>query len=354
MSHRSGDDDVARQAATASPDRTGDGAGMTQAILEATPGGIVVVGEDGLVRLCNPAAEALLGRDAGELLGGPFGLPVDTGRVTDVRLTPPGRRERIVEMRVRSTTATGERLHVVALCDVTRRRRAEEELERALERHHVTAAVVAHELRTPLAAIRTFAEVLRDPTIALAPERRAEILDRIVDRTHRLRVLVAKLLTVSRIELEAAGAPRQPVPLLELMRETLADFGDRSGDVRLSCDPGLAVFADRGELYEILVNCLENALAYGGPPVEARAVRHHGLVELTVHDAGPGVPADFVPRLFDRFTRDSTAGRRAEGSGLGLWIVRRLARANGGDVRYEPGAGGGACFRITLPLAPGS
>jgi signal transduction histidine kinase len=101
----------------------------------------------------------------------------------------------------------------------------------------------------------------------------------------------------------------------------------------------------------MLVNCLENAFAYGRPPIEVSAAERGDRVELVIRDSGPGVPEEFVPRLFERFTREPGVERRTEGSGLGLWIVRRLARANGGEVRYEPGERGGACFRLSLRRA---
>jgi signal transduction histidine kinase len=332
------------------PDRAALGAG--QAIISASADGIVAVDAEGRIRVCNPAAEELFGRRANDLLGSPFGFPIVTGGVTEVELMLPDGGELIAEMRVTSTILEGERLHVAALRDVTRRHGIERDLQKALERQHATAAMVAHELRSPLATIGTLTDVLRDPAAVLTPERRAEVIDRIADRTTCLQAMVAKLLTASRIDLDVVPAPLERVPLLELILERLADFGECSGDLRVSCDPRLAAYVNGGELSEILVNCLENAFAYGRPPIEVRAAEEAGWIELTVRDHGPGVPQDFVPRLFDRFTREPGVERRTEGSGLGLWIVRRLARASGGEVRYEPGEGGGACFRVSLRPVP--
>lgn len=322
-----------------------------EAIISATADGIVAVGEDGRIRVCNPAAEELFGRPAAQLMGTEFGYPIVSGDASEVELMLPGKGKRIVEMRVAGTVLDGERLHVAALRDVTRRRRIEQDLEEALERQYTTAALVAHELRNPLAAIRTLTDLLRDDGVLLTDDQRTEIADRIADRTVHLQALVGKLLSASRIDVGAAR-PRQRVPVLELTLERLAEFGPRSAEVRVCCDPRLSAYVNRAELSEMLVNLLENAFAYGRPPIGMRVTEHGGRIEIKVDDAGPGVPPGFVPRLFNRFTRDPGVEGRTEGSGLGLWIVRSLARANGGDVCYEPGDRGGACFRLDLPSAP--
>jgi signal transduction histidine kinase len=111
------------------------------------------------------------------------------------------------------------------------------------------------------------------------------------------------------------------------------------------------VRADPAYLDEIVVNLVENADKYGAPPITVSAHQAGDVVELTVSDHGPGVPEDFVPRLFERYTRADDTPDHPRGSGLGLYLVDKLARACGGSVRYEPNHPHGARFIVTLPAA---
>ncbi|MEU8195368.1 PAS domain-containing sensor histidine kinase [Microbispora amethystogenes] len=319
-----------------------------QMVISASADGIIAVDDRGVIRICNPAAEELMGRPSGELLGTLFGYPVVAGESTEIDLMLPDGQTRVVEMRATTTTVAGERLHIAALREVTLRRQAEQQLEAELERRGSLIAMAAHEVRNPLTGIGQLVDMLRDPREKFTEEEQADILARIADRTARLQSLAKKLLTVAKIDAKVSHADAKPVPVLEMVLERLAEFADRPRDVSVSCDPEVRVLADRGELSEMVVNYLENAFAYGTPPIEIRVAEQSGGVEIKVCDSGPGVPEEFVPRLFKRFSRSPRSARETKGSGLGLWIVRSLAQANGGDAYYEPGEKAGACFCLRL------
>ncbi|EWM19153.1 ATP-binding protein [Kutzneria sp. 744] len=319
-------------------------------IVTASADGILAVDGEGVIRLCNRAAEDLFARPAADLVGSPFGYPIAVG-VSEIDLILPGGRKRVVEMRVTATTLHGKRLHVAALRDVTRRRDIERALQAALERQNIVLAVAAHELHSPLAAISVLAHVLRDNGAGLTQQRRAEITDRIIERIAYLQALVRKLLTASRIDAAGGSPVVEHVPVLEVVIEQLAGIEEKSRDVRVTCPEGLVAAVDRAEFCEMLANYLENAFSYGQPPVQIQGRAKAGWVEVRVIDQGPGVPTSFVPYLFERFRRGPGSERRTDGTGLGLWIVRNLAQANGGDAWYEPGTRRGACFCLRLRQA---
>ncbi|MGP4017731.1 PAS domain-containing sensor histidine kinase [Saccharopolyspora sp. 5N708] len=344
-----------RAAAGAESERTtgaGFRDGANEAMVEASADGIIAVDERGIIRLANPAAEMLFARSTGDLVGSAFGAPTVVNQTSEIDLIRPDGSARVAEMRVTATTWHGEHIYVAALRDVTRRKQAEQDLEVALERQTTVVAVAAHELRTPVAAIKLLVHLLRDRRSRLSEEQTVEIIDEIVVRVDRLQALMHKLLTASRIDAEDIRAAPEPVRVLETLLERLAEFEEKAQDVSLSCDPELVAVVDRYELSEMLTNYLENAFAYGRPPVEVRAIEQSGRVEIRVCDRGPGVPDSFVPHLFERFSHAPRADQQAGGTGLGLWIVRSLAQAAGGDAWYEPNDDGGACFCLRLPGTP--
>ncbi|WP_419996047.1 PAS domain-containing sensor histidine kinase [Streptomyces boninensis] len=323
------------------------------AVVAAAPDGIVAVGEDGIIRLCNPAAAVLFGRTPGELVGLPFGFPVTADGPAEIDLVVPSGSGRVVEMRVTATRASGERLHIATLRDVTERRRAQRDLETVLSRQDMVIAVTAHELRHPLATIGVLAHTLRDADGSLTDERRLDLTNRIIDCTARLQSLVRRHLTAARIDAEATPATTpQPVPVLEFILEQLGALHEDAPEVEVSCALDVVAYADRGDLSEMLLNYLENAFTHGSPPVRIRVTTSAHHIDIRVQDAGPGVPDDLLPHLFTRFSRTPGASPARQGTGLGLWIVRALARAGGGDAWYEPRTRPDAGFHLRLPRPP--
>jgi len=301
----------------------------------------------GVIRFCNAAAEAILGRPAADLVGSEIGL--FSGGTVEVDVMLPGGEVRVVEMSVTATTLDGDPISVVALYDMTQTRHDERALAVALERQHVVVGVAAHELRNPLAAIGGLANVLQESWVDLSDAAKLALVQRIAERTTRLQILVDKLLRASRLDAGAAGAAPEAVPVLELILEELAEHARPEEDLRASCPPRPRRHRRPGRAAGDAGQLPGERPTLRPSPIEVRAAELGTEIEVRVCDRGPGVPDDFIPRLFDRFSRAPQAERNVEGSGLGLWIVRGLARANGGDAWYVPHPGGGACFCLRIP-----
>ncbi len=211
-------------------------------------------------------------------------------------------------------------------------------------RDHLTA-VVSHDMRTPLAGLQGYLEMLRDDDLDSALARR--MLERSWMLTRRLTLLTEDLLAAATLAQGDLVVTPEPLDLTQQLGECASCFPDL--DLELDCPPGLAAYADPLRLQQILANLVRNAQKHGAEPVLIAASADPALaggVTIRVSDAGPGVPEAFVPRLFDRYTQGSSTARG--GSGLGLSVVRDLVSAHHGTVSYDlPGN----AFVFTLPPA---
>jgi PAS domain S-box-containing protein len=234
--------------------------------------------------------------------------------------------------------------------DQTQQRDHEEERRRFLDQRIHLLAVTAHELRTPTAVIDGSADALSTTWKEMSAAERDDLLGGIRSSADRLRRLAADLATTSRLDGETFQLRREDVSLTETLHTARARSQATAAGAHIELDvpQEVTLHADAGRLAQALDNLLDNAVRHGAPPI-----RLIGAVDTEVHirvsDAGPGVPPDLVPRLFERFATAGSAGA----TGLGLYLVRQIARGHGGDAEYHPpGSGGRAAFEIRLPKAP--
>jgi PAS domain S-box-containing protein len=211
-------------------------------------------------------------------------------------------------------------------------------------------AVASHDLRSPLVTIAGFTKILTDNWATLSDEDRLKQLGAIQRGVDRLSRLTDDLLTSAKVEAEAEQTRPEHIRLATALASYLEADREELGAVAVTCAPELVAVFDPSHLTRILDNYLTNAFKYGEPPICIEAERVGDFVELRVRDHGPGVPPEFVSRLFTKFGRADTPTTRAtQGTGLGLSIVKALAEANHGDASYQPDGPNGGCFVVRLP-----
>ncbi len=211
-------------------------------------------------------------------------------------------------------------------------------------------ADASHELRTPLTSIQGFAELFR----LNGEQARVDlptILRRIEQESARMKVLVESLLLLARLDQKPAVEMR-PTDLSVLAADACTDAVavEPSRPVTLDAPQAVEVLADPAHLRQALSNLLSNALRHtpAGTPIEVACTRRDGVAVLSVRDHGPGLDAEALSHVFDRFWQGDKA-RVGSGSGLGLSIVAAVADEHGGKAEASNAAGGGAVFTLTLP-----
>ncbi|GGJ03494.1 hypothetical protein GCM10010885_10940 [Alicyclobacillus cellulosilyticus] len=214
-------------------------------------------------------------------------------------------------------------------------------------------ANVSHELKTPITAIRGFVETLLEGDVD--PEAEQEFLRVILDEAVRMEALVADLLTLSKLEAEDARVQLEPVPLAEVVQSALVrvqgEAARRGLAVRAEGVEGITVWADEGQLLQVLLNLLTNAIHYtpAGGEVRVYAERLVDRVKVHVVDTGIGIAPEHLPRIFERFYRvDKDRSRLTGGTGLGLAIVKHIVSLHGGEVGVASEPGKGSDFWFTL------
>ena len=216
-------------------------------------------------------------------------------------------------------------------------------------------ANVSHELKTPLTAIKGCAETLLGGALE-DKEHGPQFARSVFEQAVRLENLVDDLLKISYAESGKARAEKTAVELNALVAESAAGLAGLMAKKNISLSnlvpAGLAVGADRGKLAQVLINLLDNAVKYGreGGWIKVSVSEEPGGVKVSVENNGPGIPAQHLPHIFERFYRaDKARSRDLGGTGLGLSIVKHLVELHGGSVGAESSEALGSLFWFTLP-----
>jgi two-component system phosphate regulon sensor histidine kinase PhoR len=296
------------------------------------------LGKTSLEALRNPTLEQVLARSLGqgERAGGVVRLSHPVERQLEVQVAPLGR-------------DGGVHGAVAVFHDVTRLTKLE-----AVRRDFV--ANVSHEIRTPVTAIRGYAETLRGA--AESADERARFTDIIIRHADRLTNLVDDLLALSSLESAGYVLRLEEIQASELLSTVEEAFRPRAVEKGLALEvgataPDLSLKGDRGLLEQVLGNLVDNAIKFTEPGGRVRlgAAAAEGSALLTVADTGSGIPATNLERVFERFFRvDRARSRKLGGTGLGLAIVKHIVLLHGGEVRVRSRVGEGSEFTVVLPV----
>jgi signal transduction histidine kinase len=327
-------------------------AGEARAVFYAIADGVLLTDPFGRVTAVNRALEALTGWTEEEARGRPYAevLPVNDqqGGAVDL-LTRYGRK---VPVAVSSAPILDPRSRVVGGVDVVRDVSREREID---EVKSALISTVSHELRTPLTLIHGFAEllVLRDMSV----ERQRTAAEEILEASRRLARLIDDLLSVSRMESGRLVLDPRPLDLAAVVERILSPFramADRH-TLRAKLPGALPVlWGDPDKVEQILTNLVGNAIKYSPEGGEVLVTVEHGedSVQVSVRDQGIGMSPRDMGQLFEKFYRvDRDEVRRAGGTGLGLYITKRLVEMHGGRIWAESRPGVGSVFTFTLPTS---
>jgi two-component system, NtrC family, sensor histidine kinase KinB len=314
----------------------------SQATIDSLPDPILVLDRAGAILNQNVAAEELFkgGQAPPELQAviDKVRAHVMSGRGAYV---PKGFEEAVVAPGARQLLPRAAPLEsggvTIVLQDVTR-------LMRFDELKNDLVATVAHELRTPLTSLRMAVHLCLEEAAGPLTEKQAELLHAAREDCERLQTIVDDLLDLSRMQsgrVEVSPVSLSPKTLVE------AAAADTKAIVTV-VEPILPVLADPERISLVLHNLLQNAARYS-EHVELRVEPIGPRVRFSVTDRGPGVPAEYRERIFDKFFR--IPGAKGEGIGLGLYISREIVQAHGGEIGVEDAPGGGSRFWFSLPTA---
>jgi len=355
-----------------------------ESLFEASPTAIVTVRLDGTVASWNPAAEQLFGYTRDEVIGRQLDELVAAredllrearqrseldavGKMPGAALTQRTRKDgSLVDVTIDSApiVVADEQVGYWALySDVSELQQRTRELddksrqlEVASEHKSQFLANMSHELRTPLNAIIGFSEVLREQMFGELNERQLAYVDDVLEAGRHLLSLINDVLDLAKIEAGRMELELSQVEISNVLRGAVSMNSERASrggiELSLQTEPEeITVTADERRVRQVVFNLLSNAVKFTpeNGRVEVSAQIDDGQVEIAVADTGPGIPAEDLDTIFEEFEQ-TTDGKQAEGTGLGLPLSRKLVELHGGRLWVDSQPGHGSTFRFTLPV----
>jgi len=256
-----------------------------------------------------------------------------------------------VEMTAKLVVGSGADFFSIFLRDISLRKKVE-------QMKNELVATVSHELRTPLTSMRASLSLLDSGAVEDVPADAKELIGIAHRHCERLVRMVNDMLDVEKVESGQVHLVRVDQEVAPVLREAVAAMQGHAqqAGVRIVCAgtlPGVRAEVDGDRLTQVITNLLSNAIKFAPPgsAVEAALAWHGEGLRIGVLDRGPGVPAAFRGRIFQRFAQSETEASRRQGSGLGLSISKNIVEAHGGRIGFSDREGGGTAFYVDLPLA---
>ncbi|QHE86366.1 phosphate regulon sensor histidine kinase PhoR [Hydrogenophaga sp. BPS33] len=331
------------------------------AAIQASPNGVVLLDASGRIEWSNLTAANHLGFDAqgdlGQYVRNMVRNPAFTAYMAggdfghEIQIDGPGPRPSQPTKILLQIHPYGKKRKLMITRDVTAVQLAE-----AMRRDFV--ANVSHEIRTPLTVLSGFVETMQ--SIPLEEADRTRYLELMSQQAHRMQTLVSDLLTLSRLEGSPSPGAGEWIDGEELLRHVVSEargltqaIAATPHEIEPVEGPGIGVSGAKTELLSAMSNLMSNAVRYtpGGGKIQAGwRMRPDGWGEFFVSDTGPGIAAEHVPRLTERFYRvDRSRSRETGGTGLGLAIVKHVAQRHGGRIDVQSALGEGSTFTMALP-----
>ena len=340
-------------------------------IMDSIADGVIVTDVLGTIQILNPKPKEILGLYAEsavgqsavefirrfedvphELMHERFKKIVERGETfsSDIKLSMPTTRFYTLQLGpVRSREGLVQGI-VAVLSDIT-------QLKEMDQMKTDLMSMVTHEIRTPLATVRGFAQILLKGGIG--NDKSSEFLEIINRQSNRLVNLINDFLDITRIESGRQVVTKGPVDLDKLIQNAVADLRPLADEKTITIQyvapsgPIPEIFGDRNLIEQVLINLLSNAIKYSPKGAWARIAvsQLSGLLSVSVQDNGLGIPKDAVPRLFEKFYRVRCDDRKdIIGTGLGLSLVKQIIEVHGGTIKVESEHGQGSTFTLTLPV----
>ncbi len=334
---------------------------------------LITIDHQGIVKTFNLAAESMFGYQSNEVIGRKVNLLMPEPHSVEhdkymKRYINTGRRHIIgtdrevmaqrkdgstfpIELAVSEMWLDGELQFTGLIKDITERKKVERMKNEFI-------STVSHELRTPLTSIRGALGLINSGICGPLPEKMNNLLTIATNNTERLLLLINDILDIEKIESGHLRFDFQRIALAGLIEKVISDCSSYAAEHKIDFefstdDTALLVHADPDRLIQVINNLLSNAAKFS--PENGKVVvtlnQHHGFARISVHDQGPGIPREFLPRLFDKFSQvDGSDKRNTGGTGLGLSIAKAIVEKHQGKISVDTSEQSGTTFHVDLPL----